>query len=78
MTALECGLMHALHFRKGCFVGQESIGKTVSMANAVRRRLCAVTIQPSDGSLLTAAGDLIVDGDGMVSTQWDVAVCGTA
>ena len=67
--------MHALHFRKGCFVGQETISKTVSM-NAVRRRLCVLTLDPSHVNVLNSdvltdrrsalvmAGDLLVDKDG--------------
>jgi folate-binding protein YgfZ len=68
VTALECGLMHSLHFRKGCYVGQESISKTVSMtSNAVRRRLCALTLSPSPpspGMDRVHAGDHVIDLDG--------------
>ena len=37
-TALEAGLMHALHFRKGCFVGNEIVSKQVQ-TKAVRKHL---------------------------------------
>jgi folate-binding Fe-S cluster repair protein YgfZ len=60
--------MHSLHFRKGCYVGQESISKTVSMtSNAVRRRLCALALSPSPSSSVmdrVHAGDHIIDLDG--------------
>ena len=60
--------MHGLHFRKGCYVGQETISKTVSMtSNAVRRRLCALSIKQQGGPAATAAalaGDAILDQDG--------------
>ena len=56
--------MHALHFRKGCYVGQESLGKTVSMTtNAVRRRLCAITLTTT-GDHIVAAGDSVIDENG--------------
>jgi folate-binding protein YgfZ len=65
VTALECGLMHGLHFRKGCYVGQETISKTVSMtSNAVRRRLCALSIKQQGGPAAAVAGDAILDQDG--------------
>ena len=59
--------MHSLHFRKGCYVGQESIGKTVSMTtNAVRRRLCALSLVSvcQDDAVHVSAGDVILDKDG--------------
>jgi hypothetical protein len=59
--------MHSLHFRKGCYVGQESISKTVSMtSNAVRRRLCALALSPSPipSADRVLGGDLILDLDG--------------
>ena len=59
--------MHSLHFRKGCYVGQESIGKTVSMTtNAVRRRLCALSLVSGsqDDAVHVSAGDVILDKDG--------------
>ena len=65
VTALECGLMHGLHFRKGCYVGQETISKTVSMSsNAVRRRLCALSIKQQRGAAAAVAGDAILDQNG--------------
>ena len=61
--------MHSLHFRKGCYVGQESIGKTVSMTtNAVRRQLCALSLVSTDGAVRAAAGDLLLDKDGELSS----------
>ena len=64
--------MHALHFRKGCFVGQEIIGKTVSMSsNAVRRRLCAITVPVGT---IVAAGDSVIDEDGMLLPPYAVFV----
>lgn len=71
ITALESGLMHALHFRKGCYVGQESLGKTASMStNAVRRRLCALTLMTSGdhNHHTVAAGDSVIDQDGKSQT----------
>ena len=72
VTVLECGLMHGLHFRKGCFVGQESISKTVSMtSNAVRRRLCALSLQRDGDAVM--AGDTITDQDGECSAVVTIA-----
>jgi folate-binding protein YgfZ len=65
VTALEVGLMESIHFRKGCYVGQEVLGKTVSMTNAIRRRLCSIMISADSLSRgLVKAGDLIVDAEG--------------
>jgi len=46
-SALELGLMSTFYFNKGCYTGQESIGKIVS-SNAVRRHLCHLNISLSD------------------------------
>ena len=51
-TALELGLMHTLHFRKGCFVGNEVVSKQVA-TKAVRRHLTG----------LRAAGETLLPGD---------------
>ena len=38
ITALEAGLMRAVHFRKGCFVGNEILSKQV-LTNSIRKHL---------------------------------------
>jgi folate-binding Fe-S cluster repair protein YgfZ len=56
---------------KGCFVGQETVAKTVS-SNAVRRHLCGLEMIPSQADSLSdkeqfsciPAGSKIVDDDG--------------
>ena len=58
-TALELGLMHSLHFQKGCYVGQEAVSKAVSM-RSVRRRL--VGLKSEGGEL--EAGDCLLDSEG--------------
>lgn len=58
-TALELGLMHALHFQKGCYAGQEAVSKAVAM-RSVRRRL--VGLQSHGGEL--EVGDGLLDSEG--------------
>lgn len=58
-TALELGLMHALHFQKGCYAGQEAVSKAVAM-RSVRRRL--VGLQSQGGEL--EVGDGLLDSEG--------------
>ena len=45
-TVLEAGLMGGIHFRKGCFVGNEVITKKVA-TKAIRRHLVGVRVLPS-------------------------------
>jgi folate-binding protein YgfZ len=40
-SALELGMMRMLHFRKGCYVGNEAVSRTVS-TNAIRKKLCCL------------------------------------
>lgn len=53
-SCLEAGLMHSLHFRKGCYVGNEAVSRTVAM-NAVRRKLSALEIAEEDMAQVRAA-----------------------
>ena len=39
--------MHALHFRKGCYTGQEILIKAVQ-TNAVRQRLVGLSLAPTN------------------------------
>ena len=59
-SVLELGLVHSVHFTKGCYAGQEVVAKTAAM-NAVRRRLCVLQTLTAYGA---AAGDKVVDLDG--------------
>ena len=61
-TALELGLVHSIHFNKGCYTGQEIVSKTVTM-NTIRKKICL--IRPCDAkSDQFQLGDNIVDEDG--------------
>jgi folate-binding protein YgfZ len=73
VTALEAGLMHAIDFRKGCFVGQEAISRALASARrnadgtaaAVRRRVARLVVEATgDGGPRPATGDVLVDADG--------------
>jgi aminomethyltransferase len=56
--AQETNLMHALHFNKGCYLGQEIVERVRSRAQ-IHRRLCALAIDgskvPPPGTKLMAA-----------------------
>ena len=55
VTALECGLVHTIHFTKGCFSGQEFLSKAVSMSRkfndgtsaAIKRRIGVLKVTPT-------------------------------
>ena len=48
-SALELGLMHTMHFRKGCYVGNEVVSKQVA-TKAVRRRLVGLLVSSLEGA----------------------------
>ena len=72
VTALEAGLMHAIDFRKGCFVGQEAIARALASARrnadgtaaAVRRRVARLVVETTAGGPRPSARDALVDADG--------------
>jgi folate-binding protein YgfZ len=61
-TALELGLMHTLHFRKGCFVGNEVVSKQVA-TKAVRRHLTGLR---AVGETLLPGDEIEFEGEGVV------------
>lgn len=62
-TPLELGLMHTLHFRKGCYSGNEVISKIVS-TKALRRSFCGFLAAENGESEGLKVGDVLdFDGD---------------
>lgn len=59
VTALEAGLMTSIHFRKGCFVGNEIVSKQVS-TNAIRRHLVGLRVADGGG---IEGGEPVIDPD---------------
>jgi folate-binding Fe-S cluster repair protein YgfZ len=49
-------MMGSLHFRKGCFVGNEIVNKQVAM-NTVRRRLVGLCVAVDSASAINRGGD---------------------
>ena len=47
LSSMEAGLWHCLHLSKGCYLGQESVGRVASQGDkAVRRQIVGVRIPP--------------------------------
>jgi len=75
-TALEVGMMEMLHFRKGCYVGNEAVSRTVS-TNSIRRKLCGIEIPDAKefevvlrALTMSASESLeLLDDDGEVAVQ---------
>jgi folate-binding protein YgfZ len=58
-TAFELGLIHSIHFNKGCYTGQEIVSKTIN-TNSIRKKICL--IRPLDAnSEQFQLGDIIID-----------------
>ena len=64
-TALEAGLMHGLHFRKGCFVGNEIVSKQVR-TKAVRKHLVGLRCNHNDGGGVVEGAKLVEPESGEV------------
>lgn len=64
-TALELGLMHTLHFRKGCFVGNEVVSKQVA-TNAVRRHFTGIRPSNDTQETLLSGDEIELEGEGVV------------
>jgi folate-binding Fe-S cluster repair protein YgfZ len=63
ITALEAGFMASIHFRKGCFVGNEVVSKQVS-TKAIRRHLVGLRIADDiGGGEGLKAGEPVIDPD---------------
>ena len=63
-SALELGLMHTMHFRKGCYVGNEVVSKQVA-TKAVRRRLVGLlpsSLQGAEGVARLDSGTELIEG----------------
>jgi folate-binding protein YgfZ len=56
----ECGLEAAVSFTKGCFLGQEPVGRLHAQGRT-QRGLAGLLLDP--GSPLPARGDAVLDGD---------------
>ncbi len=71
--AHESGQLHALHFQKGCYLGQEIVER-VRSRGLVNRQLTPLSIA---GTAIPASGDKILDGEKEVgevtSATWSPA-----
>lgn len=65
-TALEAGMMDMLHFRKGCYVGNEAVSRIVS-TNSIRKKLFGLEIH--NVTLNSSEPFDLLDEDGEVAVQ---------
>jgi folate-binding protein YgfZ len=65
-TALEAGMMGMLHFRKGCYVGNEAVSRIVS-TNSIRRKLFGLEIH--NVTLSSSEPFDLLDEDGEIAIQ---------
>ncbi|KAG5190387.1 major facilitator superfamily domain-containing protein [Tribonema minus] len=65
---LEAGLWHAVHFDKGCYLGQETIAK-VNNLNAVKKRLFGFELSGANGSVKEGDKLYAIGEDGAIGDR---------
>eukprot|EP00611_Tribonema_gayanum_P009544 TRINITY_DN1935_c0_g1_i3.p2 TRINITY_DN1935_c0_g1~~TRINITY_DN1935_c0_g1_i3.p2 ORF type:complete len:241 (-),score=58.23 TRINITY_DN1935_c0_g1_i3:52-774(-) len=65
---LEAGLWHAVHFDKGCYLGQETIAK-VNNLNAVKTRLFGFELSGANGSVKEGDKLYAIGEDGAIGAR---------